>query len=121
MAGGFVPGWWQSLYDDIVAEIFMVRRDPRETSRTVWFLMRTLGLDPGAVGFDQCCGVGTLSVPLAENGVRVVGVDQSGEYVRRATEAAEVRGLPCEFHTADAFAFTTPALCDAAFNWNTGF
>ncbi|HJZ57088.1 MAG TPA: class I SAM-dependent methyltransferase [Gemmataceae bacterium] len=122
MASRFGPGdWWQSLYDDIVAELFMVRRDARENSRTAWFLIHTLGLDPGSTAFDQCCGIGTLSLPLAENGVRVVGVDQSAEYVRRASEAAAARGLPCQFHAADAFTFTSPTPCDAALNWNTGF
>lgn len=111
--------WWAELYDDLVAEIFMARRDPRETRRTAWFLIHTLGLDPGSVVFDQCCGIGTLSRPLAENGVRVVGVDQSRAYVERARRDAA--GLSCEFFAADAAAFVSPTPCDAGFNWNTGF
>src|SRR5262249_61008060 len=68
MASRFGPGdWWQSLYDDIVAELFMVSRDARENSRTAWFLIHTLGLDPGSTAFAQGCGIGTLLLPLPEN------------------------------------------------------
>ena len=116
------PGaWWQTLYDDTVAEVLLLRRDPAETAATVRFLRDVLGLGPGASAFDQCCGTGTLALPLAEAGVRVTGVDQSEDYVRRATEEAGRRGLPCRFVAADAFAFAAPQPCDAAFNWNTGF
>src|SRR5206468_2097504 len=76
MADEFAAGdWWRTLYDDTVAEIFMVRRDERETARTAWFLAHTLGLGEGSVALDQCCGIGTLALPLARTGVRVVGVD----------------------------------------------
>ena len=120
MADGFGE-WWQTLYDDIVAELFLLRQDPRHTSHTAWFLIHTLGLDPGTVVFDQCCGTGTMSLPMAEAGVRVVGVDQCEDYVRRANETATNKSLAAEFHAGDAFAFVASTPCDAAFNWNTGF
>ena len=120
MADGFdAATWWQPLYDDIVAEMFLVRRDPAEAAATAAFLRDTLRLVPGTTAFDQCCGIGTLSLPLAEQGVRVVGVDQSEAYIRRARESAGT--LPCEFFAADAFAFTPRVPCDAAFNWGTSF
>ena len=122
MPDGFTgPDWWQTLYDDTVAALLLVRRDPAETAATVRFLVERLGLRPGATAFDQCCGVGSLALPLAESGVRVFGVDQSEGYVRRAAEEADRRRLPCRFAAADALAFTAPEPCDAAFNWNTSF
>jgi SAM-dependent methyltransferase len=109
------------LYDDIVAELFLLRQDPQHTSQTSSFLIRTLGLEPGSTVFDQCCGTGTISLPMAGAGVRVVGVDQCEQYVRRASEAAAQQNLPAEFHVGDAFAFVAPTPCDGGFNWNTGF
>jgi SAM-dependent methyltransferase len=111
--------WWAELYDDTVAELLLVRRDPAETAATVRFLLDRLGLAAGRTAFDQCCGIGLLAVPLAATGVRVIGVDQSRAYVERARAAAV--GLPCEFVAADAFRFTPPSPCDAGFNWGTGF
>jgi SAM-dependent methyltransferase len=120
MADGFDPAdWWQPLYDDIVAELFLVRHNKQDVADAVAFLRGVLALEPGMTAFDQCCGIGTLAIPLAEQGVRVVGVDQSEAYVRRAARSAG--GLPCEFRAADAFAFAPAEPCDAAFNWGTGF
>jgi 2-polyprenyl-3-methyl-5-hydroxy-6-metoxy-1,4-benzoquinol methylase len=93
----------------------------RETSRTARFLIRTLGLEPGLSVFDQCCGTGTIAMPMAEAGVRVVGVDRCEDYVLRANQAAAREHLPAEFHAGDAFAFAAPTPCDGGFNWNTGF
>src|SRR5689334_1507125 len=98
MADGFADrDWWQALYDDIVADLFLLRQDPRQTSRTARFLIRTLGQEPGSAVFDQCCGTGTLSLPMAGAGVRVFGVDQCAAYVARANEAAAQQDLPAEF------------------------
>jgi SAM-dependent methyltransferase len=122
MADGFGnQDWWQLLYDDIVADLFLLRQDQEQTSKTASFLIRTLGLEPGSSVFDQCCGTGTISLPMAEAGIRVVGVDQSEHYVRRANEAANQRNLRADYQTGDAFAFVAPTPCDGGFNWNTGF
>jgi SAM-dependent methyltransferase len=114
------PGWWEELYDDLVAELFLVRAE-EETRRLVGFLTAALDVEPGARVFDQCCGIGSLGVPLARRGASVVGVDQSGPYIRRARESAAGTGAICEFHRGDAFAFVTASPCDAAFNWGTSF
>jgi len=111
--------WWQSLYDDLVADLFLARSDPAELAATAAFLVRTLHLKPGDVVFDQCCGTGEVALALAQAGCRVVGVDQSSRYVERARLAAG--DAPCEFHAADAITFSLPGRCDAGFNWATGF
>lgn len=122
MADGFADrDWWQSLYDDIVADLFLLRQDPRQTSHTAWFLMHALDLEPGSAVFDQCCGTGTISLPMAKAGVRVVGVDLCEDYIRRANETAGRKSHPAEYHVGDGYAFVTPTACDAGFNWNTGF
>jgi SAM-dependent methyltransferase len=113
--------WWQTLYDDIVAEAFLVRKDQDELRATGAFLSRELNLAPGGSLFDQCCGVGTLSHELGRQGVRVVGVDQSPLYVARAKREAERLGLDCAFHVGDAFTFTPDDPTDAAVNWGTSF
>ncbi len=115
------PDWWQSLYDDIIAELLLVRKDRDELDATVAFLRDRLRLVAGATLFDQCCGVGALALPLARAGVRVVGVDQSAAYVERARRVARDEGLPCQFHVGDAFTFRPDCAADAAVNWATSF
>jgi SAM-dependent methyltransferase len=110
--------WWRTLYDDIVADLFLVRKDRAELDDTVAFLRRELGLPPGCTVFDQCCGTGDIALSLARTGLNVIGVDQCERYIERARSAGEAR---CEFHVADARAFAVPGRCDGGFNWNTGF
>src|SRR4051812_50191267 len=113
--------WWQSLYDDIVADVFLVRKDPDELRDTVSFLLRQLRLSPGDRLLDQGCGIGSLALPLAQAGVQVIGVDQCPGYIDRARGEAQRLGLSCEFHAGDAFHFCPDQPVDAAVNWGTGF
>lgn len=115
--------WWASFYDDTTADMFLVRSDPADVEATTAFLADRLGLRPGGLVFDQCCGIGSASLPLTRRGVRVVGVDLCESYVRRANQcAASVdRREMARYHRADAFDFVPDDPCDAAFNWYSSF
>jgi SAM-dependent methyltransferase len=116
-----VGDWWQTFYDDIVADLLLVRKDQQELNATISFLLRQLDLAPGHVVFDQCCGIGSLALPLARAGCAVIGVDQSQRYIDRAGAAVPPEHAPCTFFAADATGFVAPRPCDAGFNWATGF
>ena len=42
---------------------------------------------------DLACGIGRISIPLAENGYNVVGIDISPSYIQRANEYAKKDGV----------------------------
>lgn len=113
--------WWLDLYDQTLAEVLLVRKDPEEVRRTVDFLERVLGPPPGGRVLDQCCGIGSLAIPLAERGYEVVGCDLGAGYVERALREAEERGLSLELYQADARSFVPGVPCHAAFSWWTAF
>jgi SAM-dependent methyltransferase len=115
--------WWASLYDDLLAEVLLERASPAEVEATIDFLADRLELRPGATVFDQCSGIGSLAVPLAVRGYRVVGVEQAEGYVERARQEATAAGVGerCRFVASDAFAVGPGEPCDAAFNWWTSF
>ncbi|QDV09446.1 Mg-protoporphyrin IX methyl transferase [Planctomycetes bacterium Poly30] len=115
--------WWVPFYDDLLAETLLVREDPTEVEATVDFLMRILELAPGSGQrvLDQCCGIGSLSGPLAARGFDVLGVDQSAAYVERARRDTSAAGQRVNFVAADASAFTAEPACDAGFNWWTSY
>lgn len=115
-----MTAWWEPLYDDLLADVLLVR-EPGEAEATVRFLVERLGLTPGARVFDQCCGIGGLSLPLAARGFRVVGVDQSAAYIERGLREAREAGLQVELHAADALEFVPAEPADGAFNWWTSF
>jgi SAM-dependent methyltransferase len=114
--------WWKDLYDERLAELVLARPD-EEVAAEVSFLTNALDLGPGDRVFDQCCGIGSLSIPLARSAMAVVGIDQCGAYIRRARRDAEAVGVgvACDFREADACAFVADPPCDAAFNWWTSF
>jgi len=113
--------WWRALYDDLLAEVLLVRDDEAEVARTVRFLAGALDLSPGARIFDQCCGIGSLSLPLAREGFTVVGVDLGEGYAARGQRAAETEDLAVDLRAGDAFEFVPDPPCDGAINWWTSF
>ncbi|MCA9616611.1 MAG: hypothetical protein KC586_27825, partial [Myxococcales bacterium] len=78
---GAAEGWWEALYDEHLATVLLERDE--EPTETLDFLERTLRLRKGDRVFDQCCGIGSLAVPLAERGFSVVGCDLGEGYAAR--------------------------------------
>lgn len=114
--------WWNTLYDDLLADLLLSRaEDDAEVHATLDFLTRHLGLSTHSRVFDQCCGIGSLALPLARRGPTVVGVDQATRYVDRAAREALERGVPATFFAGDAFDYVPEGRFDAAFNWWTSF
>lgn len=113
--------WWKDLYDDYLAELLLVRENPGEIETTLSFLIGKLGLAPGVKVFDQCCGIGSIAIPLAKVGVEVIGVDQCEDYILRARREAADQNLAANFVVGDAFEFVPELSCEAAFNWWTSF
>ncbi len=112
--------WWGALYDDWLADQLLERTED-EVKETLDFLVERLDLRAGDRALDQCCGVGSLSVPLASRGVRVVGIDQAASYIERARASAGKREVELELIAADATEWTPKTSVKGAFNWWTSF
>jgi SAM-dependent methyltransferase len=113
--------WWSELYDDLLADALLDGTTDADADATVRFLVGALALSPGDRVFDQCSGVGRLSIPLARWGAEVVGVEQSARYVERARERARAAGVAPVFTVGDAFEHVPERPCAAAINWWTSF
>lgn len=61
---------------------------------------------------DVGCGVGRWSLPLAQRGADITGLDVSPFMIRRAIEKARALGVSCEFICADVRAFDSPKRFD---------
>jgi SAM-dependent methyltransferase len=112
--------WWAELYDELLADQ-LLSREEGELAGTLEFLITRLGLAPGSRVLDQCCGIGSVSLPLAMRGFQILGIDQAAGYVERARGAADEAGLAAEFVAGDACEFVPAQPMDAVFNWWTSF
>lgn len=113
--------WWHEFFDDEYAAYGLANTDPAIDNEIADFIVKTMDLKPGETLFDQCCGIGRLSIPMAQRGLRIIGVDRVQSYIDAATKRAAELDFPCAFHCDDAFSFRAPQLCDAAINWFTSF
>jgi len=98
------PDWWQALWPDpskIIVE---------------------MGVEPGVVAIDLCCGDGLFTVPLARIAKRVYAIDIDPVMLNRArSRVAEARADNCKFAVADAMAVDAivPEPVDYVFLANT--
>ena len=111
--------WWGDLYDNLLADFLMDNRTSEEVEKSLSFIIDKLALEKENLVFDQCCGTGSLSNPLAQKGFRVLGVDQAENYIQRARDRKVSNNA--QFIAADAFEFVSNEKCDAGFNWWTSF
>lgn len=113
--------WCQNFFSDVFAKAHLVRHDTAALAATVHFLQNALHLEKGMRVFDQCCGVGDVSLALAARGMAVTGVDLIASYIKTAAERAAMLNAPCDFYAGDAGVFVPDQPCDAAINWWTSF
>jgi SAM-dependent methyltransferase len=96
--------WWQALWPD----------PPK--------ILVEMGVEPGMIAVDLCCGDGLFTVPLARIAKRVYAIDIDPAMLDRARACgAEARIDNCEFLVADAMAVdaVVPEPVDYVFLANT--
>ena len=111
MIVGFFPAttmpdadWWQSSWPD-----------PAK-------VLAEMGVEPGMVVIDLCCGDGLFTVPLVRIAKRVYAIDIDPAILDRArARVAEAGAANCEFLVANAMAVDTvvPEPVDYVFLANT--
>lgn len=111
-----MTAWVSSFHDKYLMHTLLIRKDPSQLQSDIRFLERVLEVPKGGKILDQCCGIGSLSIPLAQRGYNVVGVDITPAYIQQAQESKSLAAFFC----SDARTFRTED-CDAVFNWWTGF
>ncbi len=111
MIVGFFPAttmpdsdWWQALWPDPAKLVF------------------EMGVEPGMVVVDLCCGDGLFTAPLARIAARVYAIDIDPDLLDRARALVAAAGATnCDFIVADAMnvAAVVPAAVDYVFLGNT--
>lgn len=79
------------------------------------------GVTPGARVLDAPCGHGRMAVRMAEQGLRVTGVDRSVAFLDVARRDAAARGVDVELLEGDLRALPVDGPFDAVVCWFTSF
>jgi len=93
-------GWYEGFFDESYLLVYG-RYSEGRTKGELAALERLCPLTPGARLLDLACGTGRHSVPLAERGHRVTGLELSPLYVQKARERAARKGVEVEFVQQD--------------------
>jgi SAM-dependent methyltransferase len=76
---------------------------------------------PGDRVLDLCCGPGRHAIALAQQGLRVTGVDRTNFLLRKAEENAQAAGVQLELVREDMRRFRRPAAFDLIVSLYTSF
>lgn len=91
----------------------LASRRPATIQRSVDWLIATLGLQAGNSVLDMGCGPGLYSSRLAENGLRVTGVDYSRRSIEYARQFASQHHLDIDYRYQDYLTLEDNSLYDA--------
>ena len=108
-------GFWRVMYP------FMFSH--RRFEDSLEQVEQTLALlnPPGQAVLDLCCGPGRISVPLAQKGFVVTGVDRTRFLLGKAKSRARAANVSIEWIRQDMRDFVRPGAFDAAINMFTSF
>ena len=79
------------------------------------FYKRWLPKNKDAHILELCCGTGRLTLPIAEDGYHISGVDHTASMLEQARAKASKRGLEIEFIEADIRTLDLPEKYDLIF------
>ena len=113
--GAIMAEWFEEFHEGL-----WLRGDEGARQEAA-FLKRALGLRKGRTILDAPCGDGRLSLPLAEAGLLVAGIDRNPYFIRRALERFAEKDLKGEFFVADLREIGLVECFHAAINWGGSF
>lgn len=116
-----MDNWYETYFDDDYLRFDAAGLTPERDAIEVEGIVRALGLGPGAEILDLACGQGRHSVPLAQRGYTVTGLDLSGTLLGHARQRAEEAGVEIAFHHGDMREIPWAGRFDAAINLFSAF
>ena len=85
------------------------------------YVCKIAGLKKGSKVLDAACGIGRISIELAERGLDVTGVDITSSVLEAAKDMAESQKLKIDFIQQDLRDFCRKDYFDCAINLYTSF
>ena len=92
-----------------------------EAADQVTHVLRLAGVESGAAVVDLACGAGRHAIPMAQQGMRVTGVDRTTWLLGQARARASAAGVDVEWVESDLRQFERPEAFELAVNLFTSF
>ncbi len=115
------PRWYETFFDSGDWLRIALGGPPERTEKQLSFIVETFGLEPGAHLLDLACGHGRITIPLAERGFVMTGLDLSEPSLARARERAAEAGVDVELVRGDMRELPWESEFDAVVNIFTSF
>ncbi|MBX9941190.1 MAG: methyltransferase domain-containing protein [Candidatus Obscuribacterales bacterium] len=119
--------WWLSFYQDTPFIDYLDTTHGEDKEDILNFIYNHCSLDRSNKAatriFDQCCGVASISLPLAKDGFKVYAADICSQFIKEAERRAEMHKLKenLSLELADATIYLPPEKVDLALNLYTSF
>ncbi|MFF8644369.1 class I SAM-dependent methyltransferase [Streptomyces sp. NPDC015345] len=114
--GGFQDdGFWTEFYD------FLFPEQRYAQAEELLHTSPLLSFPASARVLDLCCGPGVFTVPLADRGCDVTGVDLSPAMLDRARKRSAGTGAQVRYVQADAREYEAPGAFDVVLSMFTSF
>lgn len=113
--------WYKRFFDEDYFEMYSNVLSEERTLRECDQIEQILALPKGSKILDLCCGHGRHSVELAKRGYRMVGLDLSEVFLKRAKEDAAGSSVEIEWVHSDMRQIPFANEFDAVINIFTAF
>ena len=113
--------WYQAFFGEDYLSIYAPFLPPEKTAREVEDIIKLLNLPTGSAILDLCCGHGRHTLPLAQRGYKLTGLDLSDVFLQQAQKEAEARNINARWLQSDMKDIPFENAFDAIINIFTSF
>ncbi|QBD78226.1 class I SAM-dependent methyltransferase [Ktedonosporobacter rubrisoli] len=113
--------WYKAFFGEDYLRIYGPFLPPSRTEREVAEIINLLQIAPGSSILDLCCGYGRHTLPLAQRGYQMTGLDLSEAFLQQAQTEAAARGVEVRWLRSDMRTIPFENEFDAVINIFTSF
>jgi ubiquinone/menaquinone biosynthesis C-methylase UbiE len=115
------PDWFTGFFGGLYGQVLAHTFSHKQTLRHATIIRKLLHVRRGARVLDIPCGQGRITLPLAQMGLSMTGVDFMAKYLRRARAAARQEGADIRYLRSDMRRIEFDGEFHAAFCWFSSF
>ena len=113
--------WYETFFDGLYARVLPKSFGDEQSLEQGRMVKRLLRVRKGQRVLDVPCGMGRLTIPLAQMGLEMTGADLTAAYLKRARRLARQAGVAIRTTHTDMRAIDFEGEFHGVFNWFGSF